>query len=249
MLRIGVTFRDHANAHQADTGHEHDRGGGGVRSAASLVALQAGHVRAAGQRANRQPRHPHLDPDLRGSRAAPTVEMVDPGPGALFHHVGLLHPAHRLYRGLRPAVRGEIPHPGHRPGGRVGLPAGLLCHRRLSRYHDLRHHPYPAQPPRDRSELPVLRIAQRRRVARPVDDLQRHLDLRVGPRLSGQQRHPALRQRGLPIAAIRRDSSPPRAARQRNHRNHSAVAAHRGHACVPDPRFAFQAPAHLPGAH
>lgn len=37
--------------------------------------------------------------------------MVDPGPGALFHHVGLLHPAHRLYRayGLLFEERFHIP--------------------------------------------------------------------------------------------------------------------------------------------
>ncbi len=93
------------------------------------------------------------------------------GPGALFA-CGLLH--HTAVYILGHLLR-KIPHPGHRPVGRVsGFLRDFFCHHRLSRYHDLRHHPYPAQPPRiGRSS--VLRIAGG--AAHPVDDLQRHLDL------------------------------------------------------------------------
>ena len=42
-----------------------------------------------------------------------------------------------------------------------------------------------------RPRLPLLRIAHRRRLADPVHDLQRHLDLRAGPRCGGEHRDPA----------------------------------------------------------
>ena len=52
-----------------------------------------------------------------------------------------------------------------------------------------------------RPRLPVLRIAHRRRLADPVHDLQRHLDVRPGARRRGEHRDPALRQRRVLLAA------------------------------------------------
>ena len=47
------------------------------------------------------------------------LKMVDPRPGPLLHHVGLLHPRHGLSRGVRLAVRPQLPHPDRRPLGRA----------------------------------------------------------------------------------------------------------------------------------
>src|SRR5271163_4082883 len=174
--------------------------------------------------------------------------MVHPRSGALLHHVGLHHPADGLHRGLRVAVPAELPHPDHRAMGRAGLPAGLLRHGGLPRYRHLRGHPYSAQPARDRPVVAVLRLPCRRRLVDPVHDLQRHLDLRAGPRVRGQQRHAPLRQGRIPLTDIRHDPASAWPHRQRSSGNRGPAVAHRRHARVPDHRAALQAPAHLPGA-
>ena len=95
--------------------------------------------------------------------------------------------------GLRGAVQPDVRHPDHRPLGRAGLPAGLLRARRVARHHHFRHHPADARAQGARPRVPVLRLPHRRRLADPVHDLQRHLDLRAVPRRRGGQRQPALR--------------------------------------------------------
>ena len=52
-----------------------------------------------------------------------------------------------------------------------------------------------------RPRLAVLRLAHRRRLADPLHDLQRHLDLRARPRRRGEHRQPALRLRRVLLAA------------------------------------------------
>ncbi len=99
-----------------------------------------------------------------------------------------------------------------------------------------------------RPRVAVLRLPHRRRLADPVHDLQRHLDLRVLPRCGRQHRQ-------LPVRQVPRSSptrwacaaAPARAARQRDHRDRRAAAAHRRDAGVPADRAALQAPAHRPG--
>ena len=72
--------------------------------------------------------------------------------------------------------------PGHRPVGVGRLRRGLLRGRRPRRAGRLHGDPHQAEPePRGRA-LALLRLAHRRRVARPVHDLQRHLDAAALPR-------------------------------------------------------------------
>ena len=73
----------------------------------------------------------------------------------------------------------------------LGLPAGLLRARRAARHHHVRDHPAAHRAQGAWPRLPVLRLAHRRRLADPVHDLQRHLDLRPGPRRGGEHRQPA----------------------------------------------------------
>ncbi len=205
-------------------------------------------VGQAGPGSHRRARQTRLGRGLRGLRSAQAVEVVDPRPGPFLHHVGLLHPADRLHRGLRTAVPGQLPHPDHRALGRTRLPAGLLRDRRVPRHRHFRRHPSDAQPARDRPLVAVLRLPHRRRLAGAVHDLQRRLHLRVRARSRGQQRHAALRQRRLPVPTVRRHPAAAGPPRQRNHRNDGPAAAHRGDAGVPDHRAALQAHAHLHGA-
>ena len=96
----------------------------------------------------------------------------------------------------------ELPHPDHRAMGRAGLLAGLLRHRCLPRASPpSRSSVSLRSPTRDRPLVAVLWLTYRRRLADPVHDLQRHLDLRAGSRVRGQQRHAPLRQGRVPVAS------------------------------------------------
>ena len=57
------------------------------------------------------------------------------------------------------------------------LPGGLLRSRRPARHRHLRRHPVADQAERARPRIPLLRIPHQRRLADPVHDLQRHLDV------------------------------------------------------------------------
>jgi hypothetical protein len=217
-------LRGNADADQTGSGLRHDGDRRFVRPPPGRLAGQTHALRPAGQRSHRQHRHAGMDADHRGARPTQAAEMVDPRSGALLHHVGLHHPAHGLHRGLWIAVPAELPYPDHRAMGRAGLPAGLLRDRCLPRYRYLRGHPSHAQPARDRTFLAVLRLTQRRGVADPVHDLQRHLDLRAGSRVRGQQRHAPLRQGRVPVPAIRRD---PQAAVPHRQRSYTSVSCSR----------------------
>ena len=80
-----------------------------------------------------------------------------------------------------------------------------------------------------RPRLAVLRLAHRWRLADPVHDLQRHLDLRAVPRSGRGQREPALR---LGRLLLPRHGGVARAAGscQRVHRDRRSAPAHRRHA-------------------
>ena len=136
------------------------------------------------------------------------IEVVDPRYRPLLHDVGLLHPGVGLPRGVRPAVRPRLPHPAHRPLGRSGLPAGLLRRCRAARHHHVRDHPPDPRAQEAGPRVPLLRFPHRRRVADPVHDLQRHLDLRAGPRRRGQHRRAALRQRRILLPVHGLDHGP-----------------------------------------
>ena len=73
-----------------------------------------------------------------------------------------------------------IPFVGHWDA--LGLPAGLLRTRGAARHHHVRDHPAALRTQGVRPRLPLLRLAHRRRLADPVHDLQRHLDVRAVPR-------------------------------------------------------------------
>ena len=125
-----------------------------------------------------------------------------PGTGPLLHHVGLLHPRRRS-TSRRTACCST--HDFHIPFvGRwdalgflqdffaVAVLLGITTFAIIR----LRTRAQGARP-----RLAVLRIAHRRRLADPVHDLQRHLDLRPRPRRGGEHRQPALRQRRVLLAA------------------------------------------------
>ena len=105
----------------------------------------------------------------------------------------------------------------------AGLPAGLLRRRRAARHHHVRDHPHRPRAQEARPRLPLLRLAHRRRLADPLHDLQRHLDLRPGPRRRGQHRRPAVRQRRVLLPADGRRPASTRRDRQRVDRDDRAA--------------------------
>ena len=115
-----------------------------------------------------------------------------PGTRPLLHDVGLLHP--RLRSTSRPTAccsthDFHIPFVGHwdalgflQDFFAVAVLLGITTFAIIR----LRTRAQGARP-----RLALLRIAHRRRLADPVHDLQRHLDLRPGPRRGGEHRQPA----------------------------------------------------------
>ena len=149
-----------------------------------------------------------------------------------------------LPRGVRPAVRPRLPIPfiGHWDG--LGFLQDFFAVAVLAWHRHVRGHSAAVRTQGARTGVPVLRIAYRRRLAHPVHDLQRHLDVCAGPWLSGEHQQPALRQRRILLAAHGRGPAPARPHQQRVDRDDRAAAAHRRDAGVPTDRAALQAPAH-----
>ena len=125
-------------------------------------------------------------PGQRGVRANSHAALVDPWTGPLLHHVGLLHPHHGLYRGVRGAFRPQVPYSGRRSLGGSGLPAGLHRPRSTARHHHFRDHPATHRTKGTWPVLTVLRIPHRGRLADPLHDLPGHLHLRLLPRRRGE---------------------------------------------------------------
>ena len=130
--------------------------------------------------------------------------------------------------------------------GRAGLPPGFLRRRGVAGHHRVRHHPVAPEPKEYGRASRFYGSHNRRRLADPVHDLQRHLDLRAVPGRRRGQRQPG-------PTASRRSSrmrwahSWNRWPHDRDHRNRRSVSPHRRDAGVPADRAALQAPAHRPG--
>ena len=118
----------------------------------------------------------------------------------------------------------------------------------LARHHHVRDHSHRSRAQKARPRLPLLRLAHRRRMADPLHDLQRHLDLRAGQGSRREHRGPALRQWRVLLPLHGRDPAPVRRTRQRVDRDAGAARTHRRHADLPVDRAALQAPAHRPRA-
>ena len=184
-LCIGETFCDNADAHQTDRGHGHDAGRGRTRRTAGPVAVQADHVRQAGPGRTDEPgkRVWAEISEVFGQRRL--LKWSIPGLAHFFTMWGFFILLTVYIEAYGVLFQHELPHPDHRPLGRAGLPAGLLRGRRAARHRHLRGHPLMRSPREHRPRVAVLRLAHRRRLADPVHDLQRHLDLRArsaGPR-------------------------------------------------------------------
>ena len=155
--------------------------------------IRSGQPTSDEQRPQGPPAEAHHHAVQRGVRADPAAALVDPGPRPLLHHVGLLHPGYRVPRGLRGAVRPDfhIPFVGRwdalgflQDFFAVAVLLGIITFAIIR----LRQRAQGVRP-----RLPLLRLAHRRRLADPVHDLQRHLDLRALPRRRGQHRQPPVR--------------------------------------------------------
>ena len=103
-------------------------------------------------------------------------------------------------------------------------------------------------PARRRARVPVLRLAHRRRLARAVHDLQRHLDAVPLPRRAGQHRRLPVRRGGVRLAGGRRPARAAGRGHQRGAGDDRDPAADRRGARLPGDRRLLQAPAHLPRA-
>ena len=95
------------------------------------------------------------------------------------------------------------------------------------------------------SRVPVQGLPPGRRLARPLHDLQRHLDDVPVPRGGLRDRQPALRQRGVRLDRARQRLRRAEPRHPRGARGHRPAAAHRRDADLPDHRAQQQAPAHL----
>ena len=132
--------------------------------------------------------------------------------------------------------------------GGARLPAGLLRRRGTAGHHRLRDHPAALRAQGIRSFIALLRLPHRWRLADPVHDLQRHLDLRAVPGRLGQHRQLPLRQGGVPLPRHGQTAGSAGPARQRDPRDRRAAAAHRRDAGLLADRLALQAPAHRLGS-
>ena len=132
--------------------------------------------------------HAHHHAVQRSVRADSAAPVVDPRHRPLLHHVGLLHPGSASTS--RPTAccsspKFPIPFVGHWDAlGFLQDFFALAVLLGIATFAIIRLRSR-AQGVRPR--LAVLRLAHRRRLADPVHDLQRHLDLRAVPRSRGAQ--------------------------------------------------------------
>ena len=114
--------------------------------------------------------------DRRGPRPTPAAEVVDPRPGALLHHVGLLHPAHGHIEAYGALFHRDFHIPIIGRWAALGFLQdffALAVFLGMTTFAIIRLR---CEPERDRPRVAVLRLAHRRRLAGPVHDLQRDLD-------------------------------------------------------------------------
>ena len=201
-------------------------GGPGVRGAAvSTSADLAG--RNGRPRQRRGVTSGPASPAHRRRSATQLLKSSIPGL-AILHHVGLLV-LDRVPRGLRPAVRSQFPHSVHRPLGRLGFVEDFFTVAVLlgiSRFAIIRLR----SEPRSTAANPAFMGRTPVAPGHPVHDLQRHLDLRAGPRGRGRTARTCPTATARSSAARRPVLRAARPDRQRMDRDGLAAAARRGHA-------------------
>ncbi len=156
-----------------------------------------------------------------------------------------LHPADaHPRRGVRRSVQPGVPPPPDRPTALAGLPRrpGRGPRSRVGRR--VRGDPSRALTPSGGSALALLRVPPRRRLARPVHDLQRRVEPAALPRCPDQWRGLPVQQRGLRLRVGRRPAPAAGPRRQRGHRDRRHPGGPRHHPRLPRPGGAQQAPAH-----
>ena len=147
-------------------------------------------------------------PGHRGDRAAQAAEVVGARRGARGHVLGLHRPAADDHRGLRRPVLPDLRHPRDRPLGLHRVHRGPVRRRRAGRHHHLHRDPAAQQPAQGRPQVTVLRLAHRRRLGRPGDDLPGDRDAAALPGRADQHRRVPVRARRVRLPDRRALAAP-----------------------------------------
>ena len=169
-----------------------DRRRAGLRRQARAVADQPDPVGPEDHRRERpqgRPQDPHHHPVHRGLRANAAAEAGRSPASPTSSPCGASSSSRTVYLeayGVLFNPKFAIPFVGHWDA--LGFLQDFFARRRAARHHHVRDHPAALRAQGVRPRLALLRLAHRRRLADPVHDLQRHLDLRALPRRRRGQR-------------------------------------------------------------